>query len=119
MIVPVPPKITYYIYFNPGINVRIFFVPYILMKNTMPNDIKPRHIRTLRELTVSQMTDEEIVKAAMDRLKSKAVMLGYLDEGRWIFSWRYKNGSHSLVKSLMLYLEGWFNCKLVKIGEEK
>ncbi|WP_019540581.1 hypothetical protein [Proteiniphilum acetatigenes] len=84
----------------------------------MPNDIKPRNIRILRELPISQMTDEEIVKAAMDRLKSKAAVLGYLDDNRWVFSWRYKNGAYPLIKSLIQYLEGWFNCKFVKIGEE-
>lgn len=83
----------------------------------MPNDIKPRHIRILRKLPISQMTDAEIVKAAMDRLQSKAVMLGYIDEGRWIFSWRYKNGGYPLIRSLIEYMEGWFNCKFVKVRE--
>lgn len=82
-------------------------------------DIKPRNIRILRELPISEMTDEEIVKAAMDRLKSKTVMLGYLDEGRWIFHWRYKRGYLSFITGLKHHLESWFWCKFIKIGEEE
>lgn len=84
----------------------------------MTNDIKPRHIRILRELPISKMTDEEIVKAALDRLQSKAVMLGYLDEGRWVFQCWYKMGFCSYYKSLIEYMEGWFNCKFLKTGED-
>ena len=85
----------------------------------MQNDIKPRSIRILRELPISQVTDEEIVKAALDRLQSKSVMLGYIDDGRWIFQWYYKIGFYPYVKPLIEYIKGWFNCKSVNTGESE
>lgn len=85
----------------------------------MEGDIKPRNIRILRELPISQMTDEEIVKAAMDRLQTKACMLGYIDDNRWVFSWRYKNGHSGFIRGLKEHIEDWFGCKLIKVREEE
>lgn len=51
----------------------------------MENIINLRHIRELRDIPVSEMTDEEIVKAAMDRLKTKSVMLVYDNDGQYTF----------------------------------
>lgn len=85
----------------------------------MPNDIMPRNIRILREIPISQMTDEEIVKAAMDRLNTNSVMLAYLDEGRWNFIHWYRNGFFSHVKELIEHMDNWFGCKATKIGEEE
>lgn len=77
-----------------------------------------RNIRKIRTLPISELTDEEIVKATMDRLKTKSIIIGYLDENRWIFLWRYKNGFFSYVKGLKEHLENWFGCKMIKIEEE-
>lgn len=82
-------------------------------------DIKPRHIRILRELPISEMTDEEIVKAAMDRLNTNSVMLAYLDEGRWNFIHWYRSGFYPHVKALIEYMDKWFGCKATKIGKEE
>lgn len=76
-----------------------------------------RNIREIRTLPISELTDEEIVKATMDRLKTKSIIIGYLDENRWIFLWRYKNGFFSYVKGLKEHLEKWFGCKMIKIEE--
>lgn len=35
---------------------------YILNKNEMSLDAKPKNIKTLRDLPISEMTDDEIVK---------------------------------------------------------
>lgn len=40
-----------------------------------------RNIKELRKLPISELTDEEIAKAAMDRLGAKMVALCYLDQG--------------------------------------
>lgn len=80
--------------------------------------MKPRNIRELRNLPISEMTDEEIVKSAMDRLQVKTIMMGYLDEGKWIFHWRYKKGCLPFITGLKHHIEVWFGCKLLKIGED-
>lgn len=78
-----------------------------------------RNIKEIRKLPISELTDEEIVKGVMDRMKSKSVMVGYIDEdSRWIFLWRYKNGFFHTVKGLREHLENWFGCKFTKIEEE-
>lgn len=86
----------------------------------MAIDIKPRHIRVLRELPVSEMTDEEIVKAAMDRLQTKSAMLGYLnDDMRWQFIYYHKNGYRAAVRGLINHIKDWFNCAWMKEREEE
>jgi hypothetical protein len=45
-------------------------------------DIKPRHIKEIENLSMWQLTDEEILKVAFKRLQSKAAMLVYESEGR-------------------------------------
>lgn len=87
----------------------------------MPNDIKPRNIRILRELTVSKMTDEEIVKAVMDRLKSRAVMLVYENpDDNWgmIFLGRYRKGGRLMHQQLQLAWEEKFG-KWKKLDQEE
>ena len=45
-----------------------------------------RHINQIKRLPVSELTDEEIVKAARHRLEAKFCALVYLDrEGQAIF----------------------------------
>lgn len=73
-------------------------------------EIKPRHIRILRELTISEMTDEEILKAAFDRLKTKAAMLCYEDpeSKRVVFFGRYKDGGRIILRQLQVAWEEKF-----------
>jgi len=53
-----------------------------------------RHIREIYNLPISELTDEEICKAAMKRLKTKSILLVYDDEEskKWIFLGKYKKG---------------------------
>lgn len=86
----------------------------------MSINIKPRHIRILRELLpISQMMDEEIVKAAMDRLQSKAVMLVYEDQNMgMLFLGRHKKDSILILRQLILAWEGKFG-KWKKLDNEE
>jgi hypothetical protein len=79
------------------------------MKRGM-NDIKARHIKVLRDLPISEMTDEEILKAAVDRLKTKAAMLCYEDPDnkRVIFLGRYKDGGRIILRQLQVAWEEKF-----------
>ncbi|MFW5830780.1 MAG: hypothetical protein ACOCVA_00925 [Prolixibacteraceae bacterium] len=54
---------------------------------------KPRHVRKIKDLPISELTDEEIVKAAMHRLESDCTMLVYTDVefNRIHFMARWKN----------------------------
>lgn len=61
-----------------------------------------RHIRELKNLPVSQMTDEEILKAGMHRLGANFMVMIYADSSDTYSFWRYKNG------------EGLKNFKLAK-----
>lgn len=58
-----------------------------------------RHIKELRNLKASEMTDEELLKIAVDRLNAKAGMLIYMGQDNIVYWFaRYKNkhkGSHS------------------------
>lgn len=77
-----------------------------------------RNIREIRTLPISELTDEEIVKATMDRLKARCVMLVYEDnENRISFLGRYKKGGYLLLSQLKkAWEEKWG--KLTKIEEE-
>jgi len=66
----------------------------------MADEIKPRHIKDLRIIAISDMTDEEIVKAALDRLKTRALLLVYDDGERWVFLGRYKKGGLQMLNVL-------------------
>ncbi len=66
----------------------------------MPIEIKPRHIRELRTLPISEMTDEEIAKAACDRLGAKTLLLVYDDGEQCAFLGRYKKGGYHLLTCL-------------------
>ena len=59
-----------------------------------------RNIRDIRLLPVSELTDEEILKAAVDRLQTKAAMLVYDDDTKWIFLYRVKEGGYPLINRL-------------------
>lgn len=51
-----------------------------------------RRINEIKNLPIAQLTDEEIVKAAMHRLGARAAGLIYEDiEGHAYFLFRYKN----------------------------
>lgn len=76
-----------------------------------------RHIREIRTLPMSELTDEEIVKAAMDRLKSVSVMLVYQDpeDNRMIFLGRYKKGGRLMLRQLQIAWEEKFGkCKEIE-----
>lgn len=76
-----------------------------------------RHIREIEKLPISELTDEEIAKAALYRLNAQAVMLIYLDqEGQSYFLGRYKKaGGRSFIRHLLLAWEEKFGGKLKKI----
>lgn len=59
-----------------------------------------RHISEIYELPVSQLTDEEILKCAVKRLETKAAMLVYESEDKFIFLGRYKKGGNRLLTML-------------------
>ncbi len=59
-----------------------------------------RHIREIYDLPVSQLTDEEILKCAVKRLETKAAMLVYECDDRFIFLGRYRKGGYSLLTML-------------------
>ncbi|MGV8094494.1 MAG: hypothetical protein AB2L24_21785 [Mangrovibacterium sp.] len=79
-----------------------------------------RNIREIRNLAISELSDDEIVKAAMDRLNTKAIMLVYddADSNKWIFLSRYKKGGLSLLNALKRAWEEKFG-KFKKIDEEE
>ena len=79
--------------------------------------INPRHITTLRNLPISELTDEEIVKAARDRLGSKAAMLVYEDDGRLNFLGHYRKDGRDYLTDLQLAWEDKFG-KFKKISAE-
>ncbi|QIK58820.1 hypothetical protein G7050_02760 [Dysgonomonas sp. HDW5A] len=78
-----------------------------------------KNIREIRTLPISELTDEEIVKATMDRLKAKCVMLVYEDSENGIaFLGRYRKGGSLLLNQLKkAWEEKWG--KLTKIEEEE
>lgn len=78
-----------------------------------------RHIREIEKLPISELSDEEITKAALHRLNSNAVMLVYNDtsNNRMYFIGRYKKGGSHLLTSLKQAWEERFG-KFNKIEEE-
>lgn len=81
------------------------------------NLTKMRHINQIKNLPISELTDEEITKAAMYRLNTKALMLVYDDGGQWNFISRYKKGGGVLINRLKLAWEEKFG-KFKKMEEE-
>lgn len=79
-----------------------------------------RNIREIRTLPVSELTDEEIVKATMDRLKTRSVMLAYEnpDDLRIILLGRYRKGGRLMLKQLQIAWEEKFG-KFKKLEEEE
>jgi hypothetical protein len=79
-----------------------------------------RHIREIENLPVNQLTDEEILKATMKRLKTKSIMLVYDDEenNKWVFLGRYKKGGLLMMKRLREAWEEKFG-KFKKMEEEE
>lgn len=77
-----------------------------------------RNIREIRTLPISELTDEEIVKATMDRLKAKCVMLVYEDNENGIaFLGRYRKGGSLLLNQLKKAWEDKWG-KLTRLEEE-
>jgi len=78
-----------------------------------------RNIRELRNLPISEMTDEEILKAAVDRLQTKAAVLIYEspDNGIIISLGRYKKGGYPILTDIKHALEAYFG-KFKKIEED-
>jgi len=79
-----------------------------------------RNIRELRNLPISEMTDEEILKAAVDRLKTNAAMLVYDDaeSNKWIFLSRSKNGGSALITRMKKVCESVFG-KFKSLNEDE
>ncbi len=77
-----------------------------------------RHISEIRDLPISQLSDEEIAKAAMHRLESKALYLVYQDEKEGlIFIGRWRGGGSKSITALKQAWEERFG-KLHKIEFE-
>jgi hypothetical protein len=72
--------------------------------------ISARHIRVIRDLPISQLSDDEIVKAAMYRLEANCCAIMYQDEaGQSFFLTRYKNKrGKQFVNLMLLAWEGKF-----------
>lgn len=73
-----------------------------------------RRIHEIKNLPISQLTDEEIAKVAMYRLKAKGIVLAYMDEnnGAAMF-YRWKNKTGKLFCDVLKKI--WDN----KIGKQK
>jgi hypothetical protein len=67
-----------------------------------------RHIRQIINLPISQLSDEEIVKAAMHRLNAQGVALMYIDaDGQQYFFTRYR---HKVGRTFVSqWLKAWEN----------
>ena len=76
-----------------------------------------RHLREIKDLPVSELTDEEIVKAAMHRLGANAAMLVYSDENQTYFIGRYRKGGRMVLRQLQSAWEERFG-KLNRIEQE-
>ena len=64
------------------------------------------------------MTDEEILKAAFDRLKTKAALLAYDDGERWVFLGRYKKEGLNMLNVLRTaWVEKFGEFKKIEIDE--
>ena len=86
----------------------------------MSDEIRPRHISVIRNLSLFELTDEEIVKVVRERLQTTAIMLCYLDEdsGRFVFLARYKNKGRIYIAQLRQAWEERFG-KFKKIDEDE
>jgi hypothetical protein len=73
-----------------------------------------RNIRDIRDLPISQLSDEEIAKAAMYRLGTRAVYLVYHDGNGLIFIGRWREGGSKFITALRQAWEENFG-KLHKI----
>ena len=76
-----------------------------------------RHIREIKNLPISELTDEEIAKATMHRLNSKAVMLVYESEGGLNFLGRYRKDGRIILNGLQMAWEEKFG-KLEKFEKD-
>lgn len=79
-----------------------------------------RNIREIRTLPISELTDEEIVKATMDRLKTNSVLLVYndIEDQRFIFLGRYSKGGLPMQRELRYAYEEKFG-KFKKLEEDE
>lgn len=76
-----------------------------------------RHLREIKELPVSELTDEEIVKAAMHKLGANAAMLVYADEEQTYFIGRYQKGGQMVFRQLQSAWEERFG-KLDRVEKD-
>lgn len=76
-----------------------------------------RQLREIKNLPVSELTDEEIVKAAMHRLNANAAMLVYADGDNTYFIGRYRKGGRMILRKLQSAWEERFG-KLDRIEED-
>jgi len=68
-----------------------------------------RTILEIRKLPMSELTDEEIAKGALDRLNANAIVFGYSDKaGNVYFFSRYKNKSSWFITKCRKALESVF-----------
>lgn len=69
-----------------------------------------RNIREIRTLPVSELSDEEILKAAVDRLKCKAAVFMYQspDNNNMIMLGRYRAGGYPIITNIKHALEAVF-----------
>lgn len=93
----------------------------MIPKELKDTTLRCRHIKILRELKMSEMTDEEMLKVAVDKLQAKAGMLIYMDRQNtvWWFG-RYKNKfpeSRRWLKQMEQCWEKYFKGKLQRIKE--
>jgi len=82
----------------------------------MSDEVKSRHIRVIKDLPISQLTDEEIVKATINRLKTDCVMLVYNgDDNKLMFIGRHKKTGLDTMRKLKHVCEMVFGkMKLIK-----
>ena len=76
-----------------------------------------RHINEIKNLPVSELTEEEILKVAVKRLGTKAAMLVYESENRLVFLGRYKKGGYHFLTWLKNAWEDKFG-KFKKMDED-
>ena len=54
-----------------------------------------RRISEIKNLPISELTDEEIAKATLYRLRAKGIVMAYMDEddgAGFLYRWKNKNG---------------------------
>ena len=81
-----------------------------------------RHISEIKNLPVSELTDEEICKAAMHRLNSNATLLIYhdMENNRLVFLGRYRKDGRQINAAIIKVYEREYGKMIrIKTKEEK